>query len=110
MAFFDKPKERKYAFHWTRLWCKKFREPEARLQLYALAYNLGILLRCIKLPGAMPECSLTNFQLKLIKIGSLMVRHGCAITFQRAEVAVTDPMVRIICAAIRRMRALPICA
>ncbi len=34
-------KEGKYAFHWTRLSCKRLRDNEVRLQLHALAYNLA---------------------------------------------------------------------
>jgi hypothetical protein len=103
-------KEGKYAFHWTRLSCKKFRDNEARLQLHALAYNLATFLRGIKLPEAMADWSLTSLQLKLIKIGARVVRHSRAITFQLAEVAVTGPMVRAILAAIHRLRAPPISA
>ena len=87
-------KEGKYAFRWTRLSCKKFRDNEVRLQLHALAYNLATFLRCIELPEAMADWSLTSLQLKLIKIGARVVRHARAITFQLAEVAVTGPMVR----------------
>ena len=103
-------KEGKYAFRWTRLSCKKFRDNEVRLQLHALAYNLATFLRCIELPEAMADWSLTSLQLKLIKIGARVVRHARAITFQLAEVAVTGPMVRAILAAIRRLRAPPSCA
>ena len=103
-------KEGKYAFHWTRLSCKRFRDNEVRLQLHALAYNLATFLRCIELPEAMADWSLTSLQLKLIKIGARVVRHARAITFQLAEVAVTGPMVRAIIAAIRRLRAPPLCA
>lgn len=103
-------KEGKYAFRWTRLSCKKFRDNEVRLQLHALAYNLATFLRCIDLPEAMADWSLTSLQLKLIKIGARVVRHARAITFQLAEVAVTGPMVRAILAAIHRLRAPPSCA
>ena len=103
-------KEGKYAFRWTRLSCRKFRDNEVRLQLHALAYNLATFLRCIELPEAMAGWSLTSLQLKLIKIGARVVRHARAITFQLAEVAVTGPMVRAILAAIRRLRAPPLCA
>ena len=103
-------KEGKYAFHWTRLSCKRFRDNEVRLQLHALAYNLATFLRCIELPEAMADWSLTSLQLKLVKIGARVVRHARAITFQLAEVAVTGPMVRAILAAIRRLRASPLCA
>ena len=67
-------------------------------------------LRCIDLPEAMADWSLTSLQLKLIKIGARVVRHARAITFQLAEVAVTGTMVRAILAAIRRLRAPPLCA
>jgi hypothetical protein len=103
-------KEGKYAFRWTRLSCRKFRDNEVRLQLHALAYNLATFLRCIDLPEAMADWSLTSLQLKLIKIGARVVRHARAITFQLAEVAVTGPMVRAILATIRRLRAPPLCA
>ena len=78
-----------------------------RLQLHALAYNLATFLRCIDLPEAMADWSLTSLQLKLIKIGARVVRHARAITFQLAEVAVTGPMVRTVLAAIHRLRAPP---
>jgi hypothetical protein len=103
-------KEGKYAFHWTRLSCKRFRDNEVRLQLHVLAYNLATFLRRIELPEAMADWSLTSLQLKLIKIGARVVRHARAITFQLAEVAVTGAMVRAILAAIRRLRAPPSCA
>ena len=100
-------KEGKSAFRWTRLSCRKFRDNEVRLQLHTLAYNLATSLRCIELPEAMANWSLTSLQLKLIKIGARVVRHARAITFQLAEVAVTGPMVRAVLAAIRRLRAPP---
>jgi hypothetical protein len=81
-----------------------------RLQLHALAYNLASFLRCIDLPEAIADLSLTSLQLKLIKIGARMVRHAHAITFHLAEVAITGPMVRAILTAIRRLRAPPSCA
>ena len=66
--------------------------------------------RCIELPEAMADWSLTSLQIKLIKIGARVVRHARAITFQLAEVAVTGPMVRAILTAIRRLRAPSSCA
>jgi len=59
-------KEGKYTFRWTRLSCRRFRDNEVRLQLHALAYNLASFLRCIELPEAMADWSLTSLQLKLI--------------------------------------------
>ena len=60
-----------------------------RLQLHALAYNLATFLRCIELPEAMADWSLTSLQLKLIKIGAKVVRHSRYVTFQLAEVAIS---------------------
>ncbi|MGF2520674.1 transposase, partial [Pseudomonas aeruginosa] len=77
------------------------------LQEYATSLSF---LRCIELPEAMADWSLTSLQLKLIKIGARVVRHARAITFQLAEVAVTGPMVRAVLAAIRRLRTPPSCA
>jgi hypothetical protein len=74
-------KEGKYAFSWTRLSCKRFRDNEVRLQLHTLAY-LATFLRCIELHEAMADWSLTSLQPKLIKIGARVVRHARAITFQ----------------------------
>ena len=48
-------KEGKYAFSWTRLSCKRFRDNKVRLHLHALAYNLAIFLHGIKLPGVMAD-------------------------------------------------------
>jgi DNA-binding NarL/FixJ family response regulator len=58
-------KEGKYAFRWPRLSCKRFRNNEGRLKLHALAYNLATFLRCMNLPEAMSDWSLTSLQLKL---------------------------------------------
>ena len=88
---------------------RKFRDNEVRLQLHALAYNLLHILRCIELPEAMANWSLTSLPLKLIKIGARVLRHARAVTCQLAEVAVTGSTVRAILAAIRRLRALPSC-
>ena len=94
----------------SHAWCLKSFGDGVRLQLHALAYNLATCLRCIELPEAMADWSLTSLQLKLIKIGARVVRHARAITFQLAEVAVTGPMVRAVLAAIRRLRTPPSCA
>ncbi len=72
----------------TRLCCHGFRNNEARLQLHALAYNLGNFLRTLALPDEMGHWSLTTLREKLIKIGTKVVRHGRYITLQMAEVAI----------------------
>ncbi len=81
-------KEGKYAIKWTRLSCGKFRNNEVRLQLHALAYNLGNFMRTLALPKEVEHWSLTTLREKLVKIGAKVVRHGRYFTFQLAEVAV----------------------
>ena len=80
-------KEGKNAINWTRLSCHSFRKIVVRLQLHALAYNLGNFLRTLALPEAVEHWSLTTLREKLIKIGAKVVRHGRYATFQLAEVA-----------------------
>ena len=81
-------KEGKRAIRWTRLSCQRFQDNEVRLQLFALAYNLGNFIRTLALPDEVSHWSLTTIREKLIKIGAKVVRHGRYITFQLAEVAV----------------------
>ena len=75
-------KEGKNAIRWTRLSCQKFRNNEVRLQLHALAYNLGNFMRTLALPKAVEHWSLTTLREKLIKIGAKVVSHGRYVTFQ----------------------------
>lgn len=79
-----------------------------RVQLYALAYNLGIFLQGADLPEEMADWSLTRLQTRLSKIGARIVRHARAVTFQLAEVAVIGALFRRILAAIHRRRAPPV--
>jgi len=81
-------KEGKNAIKWTRLSCRKFRNNEVRLQLHALAYNMGNFMRTLALPKEVEHWSLTTLREKLVKIGAKVVRHGRYVTFQLAEVAV----------------------
>jgi hypothetical protein len=61
-----------------------------RLQLHALTYNLNNFMRTLALPKAAQPWSLTSLREKLIHIGAKVVRHGRYVTFQMAEVAVSD--------------------
>jgi len=101
-------KEGKQAINWTRLSCKGMAQNEVRLQLHALAYNLGVFLQGTDLPEEVADWSLTSLQTRLIKIGARVVRHARAITFQLADVAVRGDLFRRIMAAIHRLRAPPI--
>jgi len=69
-------KEGKYAVKWTRLSCRDFKDNQARLQLFALAYNLGNFLRRLALPRSVKHWSLTTLREKLIKIGAKVVRRA----------------------------------
>src|SRR6516162_4233953 len=68
-------KEGKGAIKWTRLSCRTFAANAVRLQLHALAYNLGNFLRTLATPEPIKNWSLTSLKEKLIKIGAKVVRH-----------------------------------
>ncbi len=69
-------KEGKGAIRWTRLSCRSFAANAVRLQLHALAYNLGNFLRMLATPEPIKDWSLTSLKEKLIKIGAKVVSHG----------------------------------
>jgi len=100
-------KEDKNAIKWTRLSCRTFAANAVRLQLHALAYNLGNFMRTLAMPKTADPWSLTSLREKLIKIGAKVVSHGRYITFQLAEVAVSRQMFADILSLIARLRALP---
>ena len=79
---------RKNAVKWTRLSCHDFVDNQVRLQLFALAYNMGNFLRQLALPRSVKHWSLTTLREKLIKIGAKVVTHSRYVIFQMAEVAV----------------------
>jgi len=98
-------KEGKNAIKWTRLSCRRFKDNQVRLQLFALAYTLGNLLRQLALPRPVRTWTLTTLREKLVKIGAKVVRHAKAVTFQLAEVAVPRALFAAILARIGRLRA-----
>jgi hypothetical protein len=105
-------KEGKGAIKWTRLSCRTFAGNAVRLQLHALAYNLGNFLRTLATPEPIKDWSLTSLKEKLIKIGAKVVSHRRYVAFQMAEVAIPRQMfqeiLRLIaasaCAGMRRRR------
>ena len=99
-------KEGKNAVKWTKLSCRTFKDNQARLQLFALAYNLGNFLRRLALPKPVQHWSLTTLREKLIKIGAKVTRHSKYVTFQLAEVAVPRRLFAAILDRIERL-ALP---
>jgi Transposase DDE domain group 1 len=100
-------KEGKGAIKWTRLSCRTLAANAVRLQLHALAYNLGNFMRTLAMPKAAKPWSLTSLREKLIKIGAKVVGHGRYVTFQMAEVAVPRQMFADILMLIARLRAPP---
>ena len=97
-------KEGKNAIKWTRLSCRKFDHNAVRLQLHALAYNLGNFMRTLALPDSVEQGSLTTLREKLIKIGAKIVRHGRYVIFQMAEVAIPRDLFADILRRIDRLR------
>ena len=89
---------------WTRLSCRRFKDNAARLQLFALAYNLANFLRQLVLPKPIKGWTLTTLREKLIKIGAKVVAHAKYITFQLAEVAVPRQLFAAILERIGRLR------
>jgi len=100
-------KEGKGAIKWTRLSCRTFAANAVRLQLHALAYNLGNFMRTLAMPTAAERWSLTSLREKLIKIGAKVTSHGRYVTFQMAEVAVPRQMFKDILMLIAQLRAPP---
>ncbi len=89
-------------------WIKEGKGANAvRLQLHALAYNLGNFLRTLAIPEASEKWSLTSLREKLIKIGAKVVRHGRYVAFQMAEVAILRQLFAAIMQRIAALRSPP---
>jgi hypothetical protein len=100
-------KEGKGAIKWTRLSCRTLAANAVRLQLHALAYNLGNFLRTLATPEPIKDWSLTSLKEKLIKIGAKVVSHGRYVVFQMAEVAIPRQMFQEILRLIAELRPQP---
>jgi hypothetical protein len=81
-----------------------FVDNQVRLQLFALAYNLGNFLRRLALPRSVKRWSLTTLREKLVWIGAKVVAHCRYVISQMAEVAVPKRLFRAILERIRRLR------
>ena len=77
---------------------------QARLQWFALAYNLTNLLRQLVLPKPIQSWTLTTMREKLVKIGAKVVSHAKYLVFQLAEVAVPRQLFAAILSRIGRLR------
>ena len=89
---------------WTKLSCRRFKDNAARLQLFALAYNLANALRQLALPRSIRSWSLTTLREKLVKIGAKVVTHAKYVVFQLAEVAVPHQLGAALGERIGRLR------
>ena len=87
--------------------CRTFAANAVRLQLHALAYNLGNFLRTLATPEPIKDWSLTSLKEKLIKIGATVVSHGRYVAFQMAEVAIPRQMFQEILRLIAELRPQP---
>jgi hypothetical protein len=100
-------REGKAAVRWIRLSCRSFAANAVRLQLHALAYNLGTFLRTLALPERVERWTLTTLREKLVKIGAKVVSHGRYVIFQIAEVAVPRRLLAKVLWLIARLQAPP---
>jgi hypothetical protein len=100
-------KEGKGAIKWTRLSCRTFAANAVRLQLHALAYNLGNFLRTLATPEPIKDWSLSSLKEKLIKIGAKVISHGRTVAFQMAEVAIPRQLFQEILRLIAQLRPKP---
>jgi hypothetical protein len=99
-------KEGKNAVKWTRLSCHDFADNKVRLQLFALAYNLGNFFRQVALPKSVRHWTMTTLREKVIKIGAKVVSNARYVIFQMAEVAVSRGLFACILRRIGRLRLL----
>src|SRR4029077_2821527 len=97
----------KGAIKWTRLSCRTFAANAVRLQLHALAYNLGNFLRTLATPEPINDWSLTSLKEKLIKIGAKVVSSGRYVAFQMAEVTIPKNLFTDILRMIAELRPPP---
>jgi hypothetical protein len=67
----------------TRLSCHDFRDNEVRLQLFALAYDLGNFLRTLALPQKVEHWTLTTLRAKLIRGQGDAAREVCHLPNRR---------------------------
>jgi DDE family transposase len=101
-------KEGKNAIKWTLLSCRTFAANAVRLQLHALAYNLGDFMRTLAILKTAQQWSLTSLREKPIMIDAKVVSYGRYVSFQMSEVVVSRHMFGAILALIARLRARPV--
>ena len=93
---------------WTRLSCRSFAANAVRLQLHALAYNLGNFLRTLATPEPIKDPSMSTAREKLMEIGAKVVGHGRYVAFQMAEVDIPRNLFADILRLIAELRRPPV--
>jgi hypothetical protein len=89
---------------WTKLSSRRFKDNAARLQMFALAYNLANFLRQLALPQAIQGWTMTTLRERLVKIGAKVVSHAKYVVFQLAEAAVPRELFAALLERIGRLR------
>jgi hypothetical protein len=92
------------AVKWTKLSCRRFKDNAARLQLFALAYNLANFLRHLVLPKPIQGWTMTTLREKLVRIGAEVVSRAKYLVFRLGEVAVPRKLFAAIVERIGRLR------
>ena len=100
-------KEGKGAIRRTRLSCRSFAANGVRLQLHALAYNLGNFLPTLATPETIKAWSLTSLKEKLIEIGAKVVSHSRYLAKRMVEVAIPRNLFADLLRLIAEMRPPP---
>ena len=86
---------------------RTFAAKAVRLQLHALAHNLGNFLRTLATPEPITDWSQTSLREKWIKIGAKLVSHGRYVAFLVAEVAIPRHLFADILRLIAELRPRP---
>ncbi|OHB55034.1 MAG: hypothetical protein A2173_05980 [Planctomycetes bacterium RBG_13_44_8b] len=87
--------------------CHDFDDNQVRIQLFALAYNIGNFLRRSALPKSINGWSLRTLREKPVKIEAEVVSHSRYVTFQMAEVLVSKSLFREILERIHYLKPIP---
>ena len=89
---------------WTKLSCRRFKDNAARLQFFALAYNLANVLRQLVLPQANPGLDFDDSSGETGQIRAKVVSHAKYPVFQLAGVAVPRLLFAALVERIDRLR------
>jgi len=95
---------RKGAIKWTRLSYRWFAANAVRLQLHALAYDLGNFLRTLATPEPMKGCSMATHRRILSRTGRRSSVTPVMSRFQMAEVAIPRNLLAALLLMVAKLR------